>query len=156
MLLREALTKWSVILPPGLDLRVLLKFVELIQGHQMTVTFWWLRAVLLSATLLTTWLAIVLFSSCVLFSQCRSCKRTAHSSFVLFQCIFGPDLWKDEGANSPRLSLEKQNIHAKEVYPLKTAGNSFKVLARAVLKKVVAPSTLVALSAGSFQAPIYS
>ena len=53
-LLREALTKWYVILPPGLDLRVLLKFVELIQGHQMTVIFWWLRAVLLSATLLTT------------------------------------------------------------------------------------------------------
>ena len=76
VLLCEALTKWSVILPPDLDLRVLLKFVELIQGHQVTVTFWWLRAVLLSATLLTTFLAIVLFSSYVLFSQCRSCDNT--------------------------------------------------------------------------------
>ena len=33
----------------------------------------------------------------------------------------------------------KQNIQAKEVYTLKTVGNSIKVLARAMLKKVVAP-----------------
>ena len=52
--------------------------------------------------------------------------------------------------------MGKQNIQAKEVYSLKTVGNSFKVLARAMLKKVVAPSTLVALSADSLQALVYS
>ena len=53
--------------------------------------------------------------------------------------------------------MGKQNIEAKEVYTLKPVGNSIKVLARAMLKKVVlliGPCSLLAPIGSCFTEPV--